>query len=150
MRPPDTPRAYRVFVQRELPTVDLVGLLATAKKWYPVSIEVLADQDAANVRVKAGASTFGISARPTTEADLELARTAEERGRAAGMAGLAARCKTLWEITAESGATEADTLRLCAVIASTGLGPVLPPDASTLFGVRGAMERVEKLGSGLV
>lgn len=141
---------YLCFVQRELPVVDLVGLVATAKKWFPVEIEVLADQDLANVRVRAGASTFGISARTTTEADLTVARTAEERGRAAGMAGLAARCKTLWEVSPEAGASEADTLRLCAVIASTGLGPVMPPDASSLFGVRGAMERVEKLGSGLV
>jgi hypothetical protein len=140
---------YLVFVQRELPIVDLVGLTATAKKWFTVPIEVLADQNPADVVVRAGTSEFRLQARRTTEADLTVAKSAEERGRAAGMADLAGRCPTLWEITSRDGATETDTLRLCAVIASTGLGPVLPPDASTLFGVRGAMERVERLESGL-
>src|SRR5216683_3152752 len=44
-----------------------------------------------------------------------------------------------------AASSEAAYLTLAAVCASVALGPVLPPDHSTLFGVRGALERRDKL-----
>ena len=61
------------------------------------------------------------------------------------MSTLATRCAHLWELEPVSDAPPAATLNLCALLASIALGPVLPPDIATLFGVRGAMERVERL-----
>lgn len=108
--------------------------------------------DAAGVRLQISASgergIFVLSARPVTPTDLERARDAEQRGRAAGMADLAARCPTVWSVEAEAGAPAWLLFELCAVLAFAALGPVLPADGSTLFGVRGARERAEKLKSG--
>jgi hypothetical protein len=61
------------------------------------------------------------------------------------MAALARRCASVWQVEPQAPESEAATHNLCAIMASVALGPVLPPDDSTLFGVRGAMERVERL-----
>ncbi len=86
------------------------------------------------------------SARLEDHADADRAELA---GKAAGMAGLARRCQSLWEVRAAASAPpwgdDAALLNLCAILASVALGPVLPADLSTLFGVRGAMERVERV-----
>jgi hypothetical protein len=89
---------------------------------------------------------FRLTTRPTTRDDLFAAREAEARGRAAGMATLAEKCGQIWtiEATAESGAIDAAYLTFAAICASIALGPVLPPDGATLFGVRGAIERRDK------
>jgi hypothetical protein len=86
-----------------------------------------------------------VQSRQTTPADLAGARLAEQRGRAAGMANLAERCPTIWEVSSVGIDSELARLNLCGILASVALGPVLPDDGATLFGVRGAMERVEKL-----
>jgi hypothetical protein len=89
---------------------------------------------------------FRITSRGTAKDDLMNARDAEARGRAGGMAMLAEKCGQIWTI--ESLPTEvprdAAVLTLAAICASVALGPVLPPDGSTLFGVRGAIERRDK------
>jgi hypothetical protein len=86
-----------------------------------------------------------ITSRRVTDDDLMPARLAEQRGRAAGMATLAERCPTIWEVASLGADSELARLNLCGILAAVGLGPVLPDDGSTLYGVRGAMERVEKL-----
>lgn len=88
---------------------------------------------------------LSIRSRRTTEYDLADAQKAEELGRAAGMAGLAARCPTIWEVEPIGEESELSRLNLCGILASVALGPVLPDDGSTLYGVRGAMERVARL-----
>ena len=50
----------------------------------------------------------------------------------------------IWRIEPEGEAPAAITLELAGLLASVALGPVLPPDDSTLFGVRGARERAQK------
>jgi hypothetical protein len=76
--------------------------------------------------------------------DRAAAEVAETRGKAGGMASLAARCAVVWTITHESEISGSAELQLSALLASIALGPVLPEDESTLYGVRGAMERAEK------
>ena len=102
------------------------------------------------VEVVAGAErgAFVLGARPVTSEDVECARQAEQRGRAAGMGALASRCRTVWTIEGEAGAPEWILLELCALLAFAGLGPVLPPDGSTLLGVRSARERAARLRAG--
>jgi hypothetical protein len=97
--------------------------------------------------------------RNRTDADLLEARHAEELSRAAGMAALAERCPTVLEVTElatvgqparaapakPAEGHEKLLLELCALLAFVALGPILPPDGSALFGVRGARARAERL-----
>jgi hypothetical protein len=89
-------------------------------------------------------STFTLGLRPRTAEDLAFADQAEIAGRAGGMALLARRCPVVVVIEPAAGTPERALLTLCALLASALLGPVMPPDHSTLFGVRGARERAEK------
>jgi hypothetical protein len=89
-------------------------------------------------------AAFALDLRPTTPGDLDAADHAEIAGRAGGMALLARRCPVVVTITEAPGTPERALLTLCALLASALLGPVMPPDHSTLFGVRGARERAEK------
>jgi hypothetical protein len=86
-----------------------------------------------------------IQTRRTSEHDRADARDAERRGQAAGMATLAERCPTIWDIEPVGEDSELARLNLCGILAAVALGPVLPDDGSTLYGVRGAMERVDRL-----
>ena len=88
---------------------------------------------------------FVMQVRSVTDADITLAAEAEERGRAAGMAALAARCSYVWLLTPDAATPEWITWECCALLALTALGPVLPEDRSTLLGVRSAKMRADRL-----
>jgi hypothetical protein len=152
MSRPITIMIHLVFAQALGPSVDTASLAANAQRYFKATLKSLPAPESASETTRLelegphGVSgTFAIVQRPRTPADLARARIAEERGRAAGMAGLAERCPFVWQVEPEAGVDLTATLMLCAIIASAALGPVLPPDDSTLFGVRGAMERVERL-----
>ncbi len=135
---------FLVFVQRSDPRVDLVGLVRNAGRHFGVDLEILSE-DASTVSLRLGGACFTIRPRAATDADRTRAQGAELRGRAAGMSALADRCETIWEIAADAGTPELALHQLCGVAASVALGPVLPPDDSTLYGVRGAMRRIDAL-----
>ena len=141
---------YRIFTQTPDGTLDPAQLLVQTRRFFEATVEVLA-ADADGVRLSLQSETRGykgrfvVRVRAVSDRDLEQARAAEARGRAAGMSALAARCAHVWEIESVGEAPVAATLNMCALLASIALGPVLPPDMATLFGVRGAMERVERL-----
>jgi hypothetical protein len=120
--------------------VEVLGA-APPERPEPASSFVLLRLDKARY---AGSGTFRITSRPATEADRADADRAEVLGRATGMAQLARRCPNLWTLEPEGEATGAAELQLSGLLASVALGPVLPIDGSTLYGVRGAMERAEK------
>jgi len=147
----------RVFSQEPDLVAALPKLLAHARRFFAVELEVLSAsalerpdlaQAVVSLRLESarypGRGTFRIESRPTTDADRKAAEGAEARGKAGGMALLAARCRVLWVITAEGDASGSAELQLSALLASVALGPVLPGDESTLYGVRGAMERAER------
>jgi hypothetical protein len=149
--------ATRVFSQQPDLVAALPQLLAHARRFFAAEVDVLSasvpdrpDLAQAELRLRLesarypGRGTFRIEARCPTEADQAAAREAERRGKAGGMADLAARCAALWVVTAEDDLTGSADLQLSALLASVALGPVLPEDESTLYGVRGAMERAEK------
>jgi len=136
-----------VFAQTAEPRVDLAALVRNATRHFGLDLEVLGAHDT-SACVRLAGSSFSLRARAATAPDLARARRAELAGRAAGMSDLAARCATVWEIEPEAGATEHALHQLCAIAASAALGPVLPPDDSTLYGVRGAMQRADALGAG--
>jgi hypothetical protein len=141
---------YRVFTQEATPCLPLPRLLAQARRYFALSVNVdsRSDGDHGGERVRfelepgAGAHV-SVRARTTKPDDLGAAARAETRGNAAGMASLAKRCPTLWEVEADAGVHATTLHEFCALLASVALGPVLPPDESTLYGVRGAMERAK-------
>jgi hypothetical protein len=160
---------YSVFTQTPSGRFELATLVRNAKNFFSIELEVLEvsaasvpdTSDLVRLRVSKPnvfrPSIFRVARRPVSQADLTLAELAEQRGRAAGMSELAKRCPHLWEIESESTQNtqaEQDTqdpvnadlalYGLCAILASVALGPVLPTDGSTLFGVRGAIERLDK------
>ena len=151
---------YRIFSQAPEGAVDPAALVRAATRFFEAELDVLALRDRRSeeppvegqeLRVRLESkrrgfrAEFVIRSRAATADDHQAARDAEERGRAGGMGLLAARCPSLWAVTPEGDESEAATLNLCAIAAAVALGPTLPPDESTLFGVRGAMERLERL-----
>jgi hypothetical protein len=151
---------YRVFAQTQERGLDLAPWVRNAKRFFEATLEVLdapqrtpADESPlpswALVRIASARrgfqANFRVESRTALAADWEAARRAERKGSAGGMGELAARCPHIWELKPAAEASEAATLNLCALLASVALGPVLPPDESTLFGIRGAMERLERL-----
>ncbi len=145
----------RIFAQGP-PRLDLARFLGAARQHFSASLEVRsADQElrSAVLHLESArhgyAGTYAVRVRAAEDADYIEADAAEARGRAAGMAALARRCASVWEVAAEragdSNWDEPALVNLCAILASVALGPVLPEDGSTLLGVRSAMERVEKL-----
>jgi hypothetical protein len=145
----------RVFAQRETLTLDLPELLRATRRYFDATLEVQslaqsADSgDLVQVLLRAEKHDYEgvltIHSRKATAEDLVAARDAEQRGRAAGMSNLAERCPTIWEVNSVGTDSELARLNLCGILAAVALGPVLPDDGATLYGVRGAMERVEKL-----
>jgi hypothetical protein len=142
----------RVFAQQAELAIDLPALLNATRRFFDATLDVQSRSEAGDqVEVLLNCAKHGyqgrlqIRSRRVLDADLADARVAEERGRAAGMAGLAERCHVIWEIQSLGEDSELARLNLCGILASVGLGPVLPDDLSTLYGVRGSMERVERL-----
>jgi hypothetical protein len=126
-------------------------LATNAGRFFASTLELLEQTDESMSLRLVGArpplrAQFRLTWRATTRDDRMAARDAEARGRAAGMSALAEKCAQVWTIEAagEEGASDAAFLTLAAICASVALGPVLPPDGSTLFGVRGAIERRDK------
>ncbi|MEI9952139.1 MAG: hypothetical protein WDO74_24925 [Pseudomonadota bacterium] len=146
----------RIFAQRDELMLDLPELLRATRSYFDATLDVQARRDHApdgrdHVEVllrseKHGyEGRFSIHTRWASEHDRADARDAEQRGQAAGMATLAERCPTIWEVEPIADDSELARLNLCGILAAVALGPVLPDDGSTLYGVRGAMERVDRL-----
>jgi hypothetical protein len=139
--------SYLIFSQDSSPAPDSQKLAASAARFFGTVLEFTEpENNLVRVRLRSAREAvwspyFAIRWRSAEAADLVRARTAEDRGRAGGMAALAAKCESVWEIEAEPGY---EALVLCGICASVALGPVLPKDDSTLFGVRGAVERSTK------
>lgn len=154
---------YEVFAQAGSGRIDLAKVVKNARSFFQASAEVLGEEllppgfsppEQSRVRLELSSerhgfrARFAITSRPANRDDHEFANAAEAASRASGMALLAERCRYVWAIESEGDEIELATLTLCGVLASVGLGPVMPEDHSTLFGVRGAMERIEKLEKG--
>ena len=143
--------AYLVFSQ-EPKAPDTERLVAHASRFFGTKLELL-EKTPGSLRVRLSSQKPAFDAeltlhvRAVTRVDIQDARDAEVRGRAAGMSALAEKCMRIWEIDAKEGAGAAPALvAMSGICASVALGPVLPPDHATLFGVKGALERLALLG----
>jgi hypothetical protein len=137
--------SHVVFAQTDAAELPVAELLRNARRFFAASIDVQAvDGPRARLAVELPSGQkghFSVAIEPVTAGLLERAGRAETAGQAAGMASLAERCRSVWRIEPEGEAPDAVLFTLAAALASVALGPVLPPDDSTLFGVRGALKR---------
>jgi hypothetical protein len=151
----------RVFSQQPDLVAALPKLLAHARRFFAAELNVLSASPPERVEPLVaealvelesarypGRGKFRIESRAASDDDRFAAEAAEARGKAGGMADLARRCAGLWIIHPEGEISGSAELQLSALLASVALGPVLPVDESTLYGVRGAMERAEKAAAG--
>lgn len=144
---------HLVFAQRHEPSVDLAGIVNNARRYFEAEVNVLdaspPTAECVELELKSDRhgyrGVFRLTARAAEPSDWSRAAAAELAGRAPGMGALAQRCSIVWEVEAVEPADERAILNLCALLASVALGPVLPPDGSTLLGVRSSMLRLEKL-----
>ena len=140
---------YLVFSQEPHALPDIERLRGHAERFFGCKLERL-ESGSTWIRVRLTSSRPPFDAelvlrvRDVTREDIDDAKTAEARGRAAGMSALAEKCGRVWEVgpTPDAEPIEAAYVALAGICASVALGPVMPPDRSTLFGVRGAMERL--------
>jgi len=89
-------------------------------------------------------STLPLDRAPAVRA--AAMRGAEAIG-GAGFDVLVQRGQRLWQVQdAAPGGDPRAPLAVAALIASVFLAPILPPGGGTLFGVKGARERLERLG----
>src|SRR5690348_7883764 len=137
----------RVFSQEPDLMAALPRLLSHAQRFFAADLDVLSsspserpDPAVAELRLRfegkrqSGRGTFRVTSRRSDVDDRSAAEAAEARGRAGGMALLAARCPWVWEVSTEDAAPPSAELQLCALLASVALGPVLPADGSSLYG----------------
>jgi hypothetical protein len=122
------------------------ALALTPAKQYPtgawplcdrVDVAVVADGCASRVRV----ITLPLARAPETRS--AAFAVAEAMG-GAGFDVLVGRGQRIWQVTSaplEGNDTRA-SLIVAGVLAAVLLAPVLPPDASALFGIKGARERL--------
>jgi hypothetical protein len=144
---------HLVFAQRHEPSVDLAALVNNARRYFEAEVDVLDASSPTPERTElllrsdryGYRGVFRLTARAAEPRDWSRADAAEIAGRAAGMGDLARRCSVVWELDPVEPVDERAILNLCALLASVALGPVLPPDGSTLLGVRSSMLRLEKL-----
>jgi hypothetical protein len=137
-----SPPPFLVFSQAESDRIPVDALRALGTG---VTIHSESAQTASvTILVQERTATIRITSRGADAHDIHAARDAERRGNAAGMGELAARCRRVF-IVEPQDAPESLVWELCAALAFAGLGPILPPDASTLYGVNGARALAERL-----
>jgi hypothetical protein len=135
--------------------LDVDSLVPHAARIGKAKLRVLSsDPNQTHLTLKAAdgsySGSFQVTTRAATEDDYARADLAEQAGNAAGMAQLARRCSGVWEVQATDTEdqsvehAELAALNLSAVLAWAGLGPVMPNDGSTLYGVRGAKLRLQE------
>lgn len=155
MAAPERASAFTVFAQRPRPTLDVSSLKVQAGRFFSARLGLTVEKrygvalpvaDAAHVVLASeGDETNGTRlayGRRADAADVAAAEQAERAQGTYGMALLARRCETVWLVACESD-DDRVALTIAAVIASTLLGPILPPAGDELFGVRTARMKLE-------
>jgi hypothetical protein len=154
--PPEAPPPFIVFAQADTALFPLEQTRQYAARFFSNAVVTTGEGPLFTLAPETGAvflrlsqagtdGDFVVRPRAVTPADVDRAREAERRGRAGGMSDLAARCRSVWVLEPAPSVPPWLVLECCALLASVGLGPVLPPEGDTLLGVRSARERAEKL-----
>ncbi|MFP6683663.1 MAG: hypothetical protein VB934_03085 [Polyangiaceae bacterium] len=148
---------YSLFSPDVSSRVDCGRWTAQAARFFDASVEVTPQKrypengepirDALQLHVSFAGATAEVSVQTLPLEDAHSLFTAAE-GAVARMGGagfdvLLGRARRLWQVRID-GEPRAASL-VTALLASVWLAPVLPPDQSCMFGVKGARQRFEAL-----
>jgi hypothetical protein len=124
-----------------------LSLSLSPRKSYPSGGWPLADATTVTVTdTRVELITLPLERAP---AAIEAAWVAVDAIGGAGFDALLKRAQRVWQIsTVCEGPDATAPLLLAAVLASLFLAPILPPGADTIFGVKGARERLARASSG--
>jgi hypothetical protein len=146
---------FRVFSQDSAPRIRSVRWADFAKRFCDTRIGITTDKrygvrdivmDAARVVIARDAlrETLLVLARSATDQDVSDAEAGERAAGTYGLAALAKRCKTVFVVENQGGATSQQAaLLLSAILAGTELGPIVYPNASDLVGFKTAWSRFQ-------
>lgn len=158
MRPLPPAEAFTILSPDALARVESARFTQQARTFLDAEVVVVGDvsgtlPDIATVELDVAAAgqaktrvavrTFPIS--PGSE----LIEAAERGVRAIGGAGfdaLVARAKRIWQVPVAVDGDPRAPLVVAALLASVLLGPIVPPNEETIFGVKGARTRLQALG----
>jgi hypothetical protein len=160
-----TTSAYTLFSAEGAARIDIAVFAHKARTFFASSFELeqpkaypndaTPDADAVHVEIKrlgkqsASATrvlvvTWPIEREPGIRS---IGDTAARAIGGAGMDALVARAKRIWQVSSEivSGDDPNAPLRVAAIFASVLLAPIVPPEGNTIYGVKGARERLERM-----
>ncbi len=132
------------FAQQSEPKLELQRLDASAHSHFGASVTpTTVDPTGRSAQVHFetethGSVAFTLRARLADDADRQRLEPAEMANRSYGMASLGRRCRCVWEVEPEPGASRRACYNFGALLAFVALGPFLPADGSGLYGVRSA------------
>jgi hypothetical protein len=140
---------YMVFAQSDVREIPASAIAAQAVRFFQATIDPAeSPAPVGSTRLVFSSdrarATFTIAGRAARPADVAAARREEAKVGAAGLGDLAARCRTVFEVTPESGTEEWLALDFAALVASVALGPILTPEGA-LLGVKSARSRADRL-----
>jgi hypothetical protein len=135
--------AYRVFSQRLEHDLDVPALDAQARRFFGATLEAGPEGHLAVATTGGIAQARAVMARAADDADRAMADEAEARAGGGGLAGLARRCATVWEVE-RRGDDDGAALRIAAILASVLLGPIVDAGGPSIFGVKTAREKIER------
>ena len=160
--------AYTLFSADPSARIDVAQLAHKARTFFATALEIdpvkaypdarVPEADAVHIEIKPLGKS---SASPTRVFVVTWPLTREPSFRAlgdaaaqaiggAGMDALVARTKRIWQVSAESpiGSDTLAPLRVAAILAAVLLAPIVPPEGNTIYGVKGARERLERAEQG--
>lgn len=155
--------AYTLFSPDAAARVDIAVLANKARTFFGTALEIdpvkaypegrTPGADVVHVEIRALGKNHASYARIFVvtwplERDPGIVQWGETAAHAIGGAGmdvLVARAKRIWQVSHElvSGDDAQGPLRVAAIFAAVLLAPIVPPQGDTIYGVKGARERLE-------
>jgi hypothetical protein len=160
--------AYTLFSAEGSARIDIAPLAHKARTFFATALEIDPVKAYPEGRTPRADAMF-VDVKPLGKPDASPTRVfvvtwplddhpafrgiGEEAAQAIGGAGmdvLVARAKRIWQVSTQPdhGPDAHVSLRVAAILASVLLAPIVPPEGRTIYGVKGARERLEKIGNG--
>jgi hypothetical protein len=158
MRTLKASEAYSIFSPEASPRVESARWTHQARTFLEADVVLIGDvsgtlpdialieldvASATGSATRVAVRTFPIALEP------ELLAAADRGVRAIGGAGfdaLVARAQRVWQVPIAVEGDDRAPLVVAALLASVLLGPIVPPDEETIFGVKGARLRLQARG----
>jgi len=160
--------AYTLFSPDPTARIDIALLANKARTFFATALEInpvkaypdgqTPESDVVHVDIHPLGKRDALSTRVLVitwplERDPQFREVGEAGARAIGGAGmdvLVARAKRIWQVSKDvmHGNDRHAPLRVAAILASVLLAPIVPPEGNTMYGVKGARERLERAERG--